>query len=139
MEGWVSPMKRKKKYILVIDDDVSITKLLKANLEQTNDYVVRAVNQGPLAVTVAEEFEPDLILLDVMMPEIDGGELAVELHARPKLKHIPIVFLTAAVSRKEVAEHGGQIGGAPFIAKPVSIPDLIRRIEENLEACPESV
>jgi CheY-like chemotaxis protein len=73
-----------------------------------------------------------MILLDVMMPGLDGGELAARMQASPKLKHTPIVFLTAAVKRSEIAFHQGRIGGLPFIAKPVDFLELIECIENQL-------
>src|SRR3954466_15107240 len=100
-----------KKRILIVDDQKSITRLLKINLEQTNHYVVRTENQATLALAAAQEFGPDLILLDVMMPELDGGELAALFREDPRLKHVPIVFLTAAARKGEVVSGSGQIGG----------------------------
>src|SRR5689334_15994862 len=104
-------METEKKRILVVDDEPSITRLLKLNLEQTNDYVVRAEIDSERAIAAAEEFQPDLILLDVMMPGLDGGELASRFQANPKLKRVPIVFLTAATTKSEIYARGGKIGG----------------------------
>src|SRR5258706_15639749 len=84
------------KKILVVDDEVTITRLLKLNLEKTGAYVVREENRGAKAYAAAREFKPDLILLDVMMPDLDGGEVAAQLQADPLMKGIPIIFLTAA-------------------------------------------
>jgi CheY-like chemotaxis protein len=72
-------MKLEKKRILVVDDEPSITRLLKLNLEETNRYVVRTENDAKAALASAEVFQPDLILLDVMMPDLDGGQLASRL------------------------------------------------------------
>jgi DNA-binding response OmpR family regulator len=124
-------MKDKKKRILVVDDEASITRLLKLNLEQTGHYVVRAENDATLALTAAEEFEPDLILLDVMMPDLDGGQLASRFQAHSKLKSVPIVFLTAAATKKEVYARGGQVGGFPFLAKPVDLAEVVACIEQH--------
>ena len=118
-----------KKRILVIDDESSITRLLKLNLEQTNKYVVRVENASTHAFVAAEEFKPDLILLDVMMPGKDGGELAGSFQASTKFHGVPIVFLTAAVKKKEVSAAGGLIGGLPFIAKPVNLRELVGCLE----------
>ena len=79
----MDPMNSEKKRILVVDDEPSITRLLKLNLEQTNEYVVRAENDARAAIAAAEEFKPHLILLDVMMPGLDGGELASRFEANP--------------------------------------------------------
>lgn len=125
-------MKTEKKRILVVDDEASITRLLKLNLEQTNEFVVRGENDATAAVATAEEFGPDLILLDVMMPELDGGELASQLQENPKLKSVPIVFLTAAATKGEVYARGGKVGGLPFLAKPVEIAEVIACLKKEL-------
>jgi DNA-binding response OmpR family regulator len=125
-------MKRNKKRILVVDDEPSITRLLKLNLEETNDYEVRTENDAKAAVASAEDFQPDLILLDVLMPDLDGGELASRLQASPKLKGVPIVFLTAAATKKEVYARGGKVGGLPFLAKPVDLAEVVACLNQHL-------
>jgi CheY-like chemotaxis protein len=121
-----------KKRILIVDDQQSITRLLKINLEQTNRYVVRTENRATQALAAAEVFRPDLILLDVMMPEMDGGELASSLRDSPVLNNVPIVFLTAAARKGEVASGSGQIGGLPFLAKPVNFAEVEGCLERQL-------
>ena len=126
-------MSTEKKRILVVDDEASITRLLKLNLEQTNAYEVRTENDATAALAAAEEFKPDLILLDVMMPGMDGGELAASFQANATLKSVPIVFLTAAATKGEVYARGGKVGGLPFLAKPVEIAEVIASIKQNLK------
>jgi CheY-like chemotaxis protein len=125
-------MENRKKRILVVDDQADITRMLKLNLEQTNDYEVRMENSSSRALATAEEFRPDLILLDVIMPGIDGGALAAKLRAHPRLKGVPIVFLTAAATKEEVSTHGGVIGGSPFLAKPVDLAEVVRCLKKHL-------
>jgi CheY-like chemotaxis protein len=125
-------MNPNKKRVFVVDDDTTCTRLLKLNLEQTNRYVVQVENTPAAALAAAENFQPDLILMDVMMPGMDGGELAQRFQVSPTLSRVPIVFLTAAVMRSEVSSRGGQIGGLPFLAKPVDLPEVITCIEKHL-------
>ena len=125
-------MKTKKKRILVVDDQARDTRLVKLYLERTNDYVVREENDAMAALSAAEEFQPHLILLDVMMPGMDGGELAVCFQANPKLKAVPIVFLTAAVTKGEVEAGGGMIGGRHFLAKPVVLSEVVACLKHHL-------
>jgi len=125
-------METEKKRILVVDDEASITRLLKLNLEQTNEYVVRGENDSKRAMATAEEFQPDLILLDVMMPGIDGGELASRFQDNPKFKNVPIVFLTAAATKSEVYARGCNVGGLPFLAKPVEISEVVACLKKHL-------
>lgn len=120
-----------KKRILIVDDESGFTRLLKLTLEKTGRYSVREENDGTKAHEVAREFRPHLILLDIVMPQIDGGDVASEITGDPVLNGTKIVFLTAIVSKKEASE-GGLIGGFPFIAKPVSLETLRQCIEENL-------
>jgi CheY-like chemotaxis protein len=121
-----------KKRILVVDDQPDITRLLKRGLEQTDDYAVREENDPGAALAAAEEFQPHLILLDVMMPGMDGGELATSLRASAKLKAVPIVFLTAAITKEEAVEREGRAGGWPILAKPFAIPDVVACLERHL-------
>ena len=118
-----------KKRILIVDDEKGFTHLLKIAL--SSKYDIREVNDPGNALSEAREFRPDLILLDVVMPELDGGDLATQMRADPFLASVPIVFVTAIVSPTE--DEGEQmIGGFPFIAKPVSPHTLIRSIEAHL-------
>jgi two-component system OmpR family response regulator len=118
-----------KKRILVVDDLASDTRLLKQQLEQSRKFEVREENDPMAAVVTAEEFAPDLVVLDIMMPTMDGRHLAACLAASPKLKGVPILFLTARISKQEVDAIGGQLGGFPFLAKPVPILELIACIQ----------
>ncbi|MBX3743845.1 MAG: response regulator [Verrucomicrobiae bacterium] len=127
-------MKTERKRILVVDDEASITRLLKINLEQTGDFAVRVENDAKHAMSAAIEFMPDLILLDVLMPGTDGGQLAARFQGNPRFAKVPILFLTAAATKPEVKEHHGKIGGLPFLAKPVDIPEVISAIREHLPA-----
>jgi CheY-like chemotaxis protein len=113
-----------KKRILVVDDNASDTRLLKRHLEETNDFVVREENDPKAALSAAEDFQPHLILLDLLMPEIDGGELASLFKAHPQLKSVPIVFLTARLTKKEVENCAGRVGGYPFLAKPIVLSEV---------------
>jgi len=121
-----------KKRILAVDDRANNTRLVKLYLERTNDYVVREENDPQAALAAAEQFQPHLILLDVMMPGLDGGDLAACFEASPKLKAVPIVFLTAAVTKGEVAAGRGQIGGHSFLAKPVVLTEMLACIKHHL-------
>ena len=122
-----------KKRILIIDDETSFTSLLKLNLEDTGAYDVRVENSGKRGLAAAREFKPNLILLDVVMPDMDGGDVAAQIKADPKVGKIPIVFLTASVMREEVDSEGGFIAGHPFIAKPVGIKELVDCIDKNIK------
>src|SRR3954463_10844527 len=116
--------KTEKKRILVVDDTPSDTHLLKLYLEDTSNYVVREENDPRAAVSTALEFQPHLILLDVLMPGISGEVLAAHFRANPKLKTVPIVFLTSVVTKEQVDLCGGKIGKYPFLAKPIVLTEV---------------
>ena len=117
-----------KKRVFIVDDESGLTRLLKLTLEGSGRFIVREENDGTKAWLAAREFEPDIIFLDVVMPKIDGGDVAQQIRSDPSLAHVPIIFLTAIVSAKE---GGQQIGGFPFLAKPVSLETIVRCIEEH--------
>jgi CheY-like chemotaxis protein len=114
----------KKPRILLVDDEVSNTRLLGLYLTKYGDCDVRIENKGSRAVATAREFRPDLIFLDIVMPDADGGTLAGEIETDAVLHGTPIVFLTALVSQGETGGAPVQIGKYPFLAKPVH-PDMV--------------
>ena len=121
-----------KKKILIIDDEIDFTRIAKLNLEETGRYEVRTENRGSRGVTAAKEFKPGLILLDIMMPVVDGGEVCFLLNSDEETKNIPVVFLTALINKKEARKKDNIIKGHPFIAKPVSVDELIDVIQKYL-------
>jgi CheY-like chemotaxis protein len=128
----VEPIKEKP-CILIIDNNHDFTRSAKIALERTGRYFVCEENDASNAHQTAQGLKPDLILLDIAMPETDGGEVAARIQSDPALHRIPIVFLTALVTKAE-GRSGLRIQGHPFLAKPISLSDLITGIEENLAA-----
>lgn len=122
-----------KRKILVVDDEGAMTRMLKRNLEATDRYEVRTENSSAAVITAAHEFLPDLILMDVMMPGMDGGDVAAKLKEDHVLSQIPVVFLSAIVKKDETQPTGSRIGGLIFLAKPVKMEDLITCIESHFE------
>lgn len=120
------------KRILIIDDESDFTYFLRLNLEQLGAYQVREVNQAAQALSVAAQFKPDLILVDLLMPVMNGGEVAALIREEEGLKHIPIVFLTAAGAEDGKEPQGRTIGGYPFLVKPVKVAVVIDCIERIL-------
>ena len=121
-----------KHRILVVDDEKGFTAMLKLNLESTGSYDVRIENDSIHALTSAVQYSPDLILLDVIMPNLEGPDVAFQVRQHPNLKNTPIVFLTATVTKEEIDLQGGNIGGHPFVAKPSTLASLLESIERNI-------
>ena len=119
--------------ILIVDNNRDFTRSAKLALERTGRYLVCEENDSSKAHQTAQSVQPDLILLDIAMPETDGGEVAAQIQSDPALHRIPIVFLTALVTQAE-GRSGLRIQGHPFLAKPIGLPELIKGIEENLPA-----
>ena len=122
-----------KKKILIIDNEESFVQMMKWNLEETGNYEVRTETKGVRGLLAAREFKPDLIFLDIMMPDMAGGEVASQIESDKNVENIPILFLTAAITDTEVASHGGIIGGHEFLAKPVSTEEVIDCIEKHTQ------
>jgi CheY-like chemotaxis protein len=120
-----------KRRILIVDDDRESTHLVKILLEKAGHYLVHEENRATKAHQSARNFRPDVILLDIMMPEEDGAEVAAQIETDPELRGTPIIFLTALVTMPE-AKHGLRIEGHRSLAKPISIPELINQIEASL-------
>ena len=121
-----------KKRILVVDDEPALTRMAKLILEKTGKYEVRTENKGTMAIPAAKEFNPDLIFLDVMMPDMGGDEISALLKEDAELSKIKFIFMTAIVSKAETAAMGTNIGGNEFLAKPVKPEELLATIESAL-------
>jgi len=134
--GTDSPTKGKRR-VLIIDDDANSTHLVKILLERSGPYQVLEENDATKAHETARSFKPDLILLDIIMPKIDGGELAAQIQADHELHNTPIIFLTALVTTDE-AKNGVHIEGHLAVAKPINIPELITAIERHQPVRTES-
>ena len=121
-----------KKKVLLVDDEKSLTTLLKLNLEETGRYEVRAVNLGEEALPAAREFKPDImLLLDLIMPYMPGGNVVAQFEAEAEFQNLPIVFMTAAIQRSRVAENDGMVSGKPCLAKPASLEEIMAMIERQ--------
>ena len=112
--------------ILIVDDEPDVTELLKYKLEQ-DGHVCQVVNNPLSFISVAREFNPNLIILDIMMPELNGLQLCKMVRSDPNMNTIPIIFLTA---RGEVEDRikGLESGGDDYMAKPFNTKELLLRV-----------
>ena len=117
--------------VLVVDDESDVTELLQYRLEQEG-YRVATLNDPLGFVVKVREFEPDLMLLDIMMPELSGIQLCRIVRADPSMKDIPVIFLSA---RGEVEDRikGLEAGAEDYVSKPFNINELILRISKMLK------
>lgn len=120
--------------VLIIDDEAPIRLLCRVNLEAEKIDVLEA-EDGPTGLAVAMEERPDVILLDVMMPGLDGWHVAEQLIDDPRTSTIPIIFLTARAEFRDRAR-GLDIGGVDYVTKPfnpVELADLVRGLLARIE------
>jgi DNA-binding response OmpR family regulator len=122
--------------VLVIDDEAPIRLLCRVNLEAADMIVLEAEN-GPAGLAAARSERPDVILLDVMMPGMDGWQVLEQLLADERTRHVPIVFLTARAELRDQAR-GLELGGVDYITKPFNpvelaplVADLLARVERG--------
>ena len=116
--------------ILCIDDETDILEIAKMALEAVGGYTVKTCNRSVESIEAAQAFGPDLILLDVMMPGLDGAATLKLLKADAALAHIPVIFMTAKVQPSETA-HYLELGAVGVIAKPfdpMALPDEVKRL-----------
>lgn len=121
------------KKVLIIDDDISLSESLRISLEATGEYQVQVENRSPHALAAARGFQPDIILLDYVMPGLDGGDVSARLHEDPVLKHIPMIMVTALISNSETGDSAiSKRGGMLMMAKPVRVGKLIENVANLL-------
>ena len=117
-----------RKKILLIDDDASVISYLVTKL--TGRYDVISTVDPRKAVTLARIEMPDIILCDIDMPEMSGGDVAAALAEQPESAAVPLLYLTALVSPDEARELQGQVGGRPGVAKRAPLSELVEKIEQ---------
>lgn len=118
--------------VLVVDDDPTILRLLQVNLEMEGYEVVTA-SDGSQALQRIRELQPDLVLLDVMMPELDGWQVCEQVRREPDLQHIPVVFLSARAQDADVGR-GHEAGADAYITKPFDPLALVELIRDLIAA-----
>src|SRR5215210_5345638 len=121
-----------KQSVLVVDDDHDKRLLLKVALEMAG-YEVYTAEDGTEGLTAVESFQPDLIITDVMMPRMDGYELARRVRANPLTRFIPIIIQTAARNEAEDARRGSEVGALGYITDPLDIDLLLARVHTLLD------
>ena len=117
--------------LLVVDDDEAMIDYLHAKLGDRYDIVSTNAPENVLGLARSER--PSLILCDINMPGMDGGDVSKALHAHPEVRTIPVLFLTALISPSELKQTGQQIGGRAAISKQAPLEELAKRIQQVIE------
>jgi DNA-binding response OmpR family regulator len=117
--------------ILVVDDEAPIGQVLKAGLEMSG-FAVRYEARSTDTIKACLDFHPDLVLLDIDMPDKDGGQVAAELRAHPTLRRIPVMFLSSIVDREETGKRN--VSREMLLSKQIRIADLAAIIRDVLRS-----
>ncbi|MEI8350568.1 MAG: response regulator [Candidatus Omnitrophota bacterium] len=119
------------KKILIVDDDAKMLRLL-SDILSNEGFEVTTANNGNDGVRLAVEKIPDLIILDVMMPDKDGGQVGRELMENIKTKNIPLIFLSSLITEDDAGETGGKIAGVLYLSKSMNKKEFVKKIKEVL-------
>lgn len=125
-------MSTEGKRVLICDDDPAILRVLQVNLE-VEGYDVLLARHGEEAYEVAVAQHPDLIILDIMMPRLDGYQTCEKLKANDEVKGIPVVFLSAKAQQSDI-DRGKEFGVADYLTKPFDPTDLLDVVERLLDS-----
>jgi CheY-like chemotaxis protein len=122
-------MQNRKKRVLLIDDDHALTTVVKLRLEESDEFHVWTENTGSRGLLAARMFRPDVVLLDVNMPQMDGSEVAARLREEKEFSELPIVFYTG------LAEEGEAVGGKNerLLAKTAEWSEVVQCLNDALE------
>lgn len=122
-----------KKKILLIDDEEDYCYFLSRNLEASQEFEVTVATNGRAGIALALEKQPDLILLDIVLPGLSGADVANQLTRDPQTRRIPIIFITAIVTHRELGDKAlCQISGNSFISKTAETSEIILAINKML-------
>jgi two-component system alkaline phosphatase synthesis response regulator PhoP len=122
--------------ILVVDDDEHLLRLMTYNLEKA-DYTVKTCQDGEKALEEFLRFEPDLVILDVLIPKLDGFKISEKIRRYPSKKHIPIIIISAIYRQPSYHDEAKKIGADSYIVKPFDPQELIKKVKELLSDAKE--
>lgn len=123
-------MNEPQKKLLIIDNEHELTEILKIAMEEMGGFDVRTENNPMRAAAAARQFVPDLLVLDIRMPDLDGADVILRIRNEPRLAQIPVVFLTGNVSKSESERLGGRIGNCRLLPKTMPLAELAAHFNE---------
>jgi two-component system, OmpR family, response regulator len=137
MNDQMTDWPNEKPRILIVDNNSQFARGARLILDQSGNYVACTVIDPRRALETARSFKPDLVLVDLIMPEVDGPEVAAQFEPDWALHGVPIVFLTSLITAEE-AKDGRRVYGHRILPKPTSGSELIRLVGQNLPCCAEA-
>lgn len=120
--------------ILYVEDEPDIAQVAKLALEAVGGFTIESCENGKVALEKGPAFAPDLVLMDVMMPEMDGPTALVAMRQVPELKDVPVIFMTAKVQPAEIAEYK-EMGAVDVIPKPFDPMTLAEKVRQVWKSC----
>jgi len=130
---WEGKIMVEKKRILLVDDEEDYCYFMSRNLEATGEFSVIVAHEGQVGIDLARKERPDLILLDIILPGLSGTDVASALLSDPETRRIPIIFLTAVVTQRELGVKAvKEIGGNNFIAKTAQTEEVVEAVKKLL-------
>ena len=125
-----TPTPSKPQNILVVDDEPNVVELLSYHLKNAG-YRVETVTEATTSIERARSFQPDLVILDIMMPDLNGIQICRILRSDPEMKNVPIIFLTA-LGEEPDRVRGFEAGCDDYVSKPFSVKEVVLRVKSNL-------
>ncbi len=122
------------KKILYVEDERDIAQVARLALETVGGFTIESCENGRIALEKAPAFQPDLVLMDVMMPEMDGPTALKEMQKMEALKNVPVIFMTAKVQPIEIAEYK-EMGAVDVIPKPFDPMTLAEQVKQVWHTC----
>ena len=121
--------------ILYVEDEPDISQVARLALETVGGFTIESCENGRVALEKGPSFEPDLVLMDVMMPEMDGPTALVEMRNIASLSNVPVIFMTAKVQPSEIVEYKtmGAVDVIPKPFDPMTLPDQVRQVWSSLD------
>jgi len=120
--------------ILYVEDEPDIAQVARLALETVGGFTIEACENGKIALEKGPAFKPDLVLMDVMMPEMDGPTALKEMQSMPEMKDVPVIFMTAKVQPVEIAEYKA-LGAVDVIPKPFDPMTLAEQVKQVWSTC----
>ena len=121
------------KKVLIVDDEIDILQMLGKRLTASGYSAIKATN-GKDAIALAKSQHPDIIILDIIMPGMDGGQVAAELKEHPSTRNIPVILLTAMLTKAEEKKYDSMVGGHIALAKPLDAEKLLEQMKILLDS-----
>ncbi len=127
----------RKRNLVLVDDEASLTRMLRLHLEDTGKYIVHEINDGKIALGAIKEIKPDVVLLDLMMPNTNGEDIAIELLQDPFTSNIKIIFLSA--KSLYIDGDNKQLKSINLLTKPIKIDSLLNALDDALKDIKQNI